>query len=116
MTAGLANREHEVSMSASSKSAQKTREAIDTLRGAAATLDDLATGRAANTPADLIVAHRVDSLTQQRSDDDTLLVTAADFIKLARALKIDEAGQQRLEGFASFLRKFAGERLRLVSR
>ena len=116
MTATLANREHEASMSASSKSIQKTREAIDALCGAAATLEDLAVRHSPDTPAYPIGGHRVESMTQQHFDDDASRGTAADFIKLAPALKIDEAGRQRLEGFACFLRQFAGQHLRLISR
>lgn len=104
-------------MSVSSKSTQKIREAIDTLCSAADTLDNLAMGHPPDKPAHPIAARRFDSLPEQHSEDDTLLITAADPIRLVSIPQIDEAVQRhRLEGFATFLRRFAGQRLRLVSR
>src|SRR5215831_1431418 len=82
MTVYLASPEHGVSMSVSSKSTQKIREAIDTLCSAADTLDNLAMGHPPDKPAHPIAAQRFDSLPEQHSEDDTLLIAAADSIRL----------------------------------
>ena len=82
MTVYLASPEHGVSMSVSSKSTQKIREAIDTLCSAADTLDNLAMSHPPDKPAHPIAAQRFDRLPEQHSEDETLLKTAADPIRL----------------------------------